>query len=347
VDATAVVLNVTVTDTTASSYLTVYPTGVSRPTASNLNWVAGQTVPNLVEVGVGINGSVSLFNAQGSTNVIFDIAGYVTPQVDFPGPSGFFNPVVPTRVLDTRNATGAPAGPVAGGQQVDVQLSGTGPLPASGVAAVVLNVTVTGGTAASFLTVFPTGSTPPVVSNLNFVPGQTVPNRVVVKVGGTGRVSFYNALGKVHVIADVGGWFTDTSTGGSGAGFNPLTPTRILDTRDGTGGVFTPVGQTPITLSVGGVAGIPGSGSPTPPKGLVLNVTVADATAPSFLTLWPNPASRPNASDLNFVAGQTVCNLVVVKVMPEAGGVQQTWKIAIFNAAGRTNVIVDVVGWYS
>jgi len=79
----------------------------------------------------------------------------------------------------------------------------------------------------------------------------------------------------------------------------------------------------------------------------VLNVTVADATAPSFLTLWPNPASRPNASDLNFLAGQTVCNLVVVKVTPEAGGVQQTWKIAIFNAAGRTNVIVDVVGWYS
>jgi hypothetical protein len=271
----------------------------------------------------------------------------VTPEPDFPGASGFFNPVLPTRLLDTRNATGAPAGPVAGGHQLDVQLTGRLPLPPNGVSAVVLNVTVTGGTAPSYLTVFPTGTAPPVVSNLNFVPGQTVPNRVMVKVGNGGRVSFYNAVGNVHVIADVGGWFTDTSPGGTGAGFNPLTPTRILDTRNGTGGVFTPVGQTPITLSVGGVAGIPGSGSPTPPKGLVLNVTVTGATAPSYLTLWPNQASRPTASDLNFVAGQTVCNLVVVKVAPETGGVQQVWKLAIFNAAGTTNVIVDVVGWYS
>lgn len=55
--ATAVVLNVTVTDTSAASYLTVYPTGVIQPLASNLNWAAGETIPNLVEVGLGDGGS--------------------------------------------------------------------------------------------------------------------------------------------------------------------------------------------------------------------------------------------------------------------------------------------------
>jgi len=348
-DAIAVVLNVTVTDTTASSFLTVYPTGVTPPTASNLNWLAGQTVPNLVEVGVGSGGSVDLFNAAGSADVIFDVAGYVTAEADAPGPAGFFNPVAPARVLDTRSAIGAPTAPVTAGHQVDVQLTGVWGVPTSGVAAVVLYVTVTGPTAPSFLTVFPTGATPPAVSNLNFVSGQTVPNRVIVKVGSGGKVSFYNAAGQVNVIADVGGWFSDASPGGTGAGFNSLTPTRILDTRNGTGGFNAPLGQNPIALTVSGVAGIPGSG-PTPPTALVLNVTVANPTAASFLTLWPDGSSRPNASDLNFLPGQTTSNLVVVKVSPQVDlghAFQKVWKLAIFNAAGTTDVIIDVVGWYS
>ena len=337
VDAVAVVLNVTVTNTTASSYLTVYPTGVTRPTASNLNWVSGHTVPNLVEVGVGTGGSVDIFNAVGSADVIFDIAGYVAPERDTPGPAGFYTPVVPARVLDTRNAIGAPTSPVPALGQVDVPLTGVGNVPPAGVAAVVLNVTVTSATAPSFLTVFPTGGSPPVISNLNFVAGQTVPNRVIVKVGTGGMVSFYNQAGRVDVIADVAGWYSDTTAGGTGAGFNPLAPTRILDTRDGTGGFHGRVGQTPIALTVSTVAG---SISGTAATAVVLNVTVANPSAPSFLTLWPDGASRPAASDLNFLAGQVTSNLVVVKVGADG-------KIGIFNAAGTTDVIVDVVGWYS
>ena len=336
-DAVAVVLNVTVTNTTASSYLTVYPTGVTRPTASNLNWTAGRTVPNLVEVGVGTSGSVNLFNALGSADVIFDVAGYVAPEGDTPGPSGFYTPVVPARVLDTRSGIGAPTSPVPARGKIDVPMTGVGNVPSVGVAAVVLNVTVTNATAQSFLTVFPTGGSPPVISNLNFVAGQTVPNRVIVKVGTAGMVSFYNAAGRVDVIADVAGWFSDTTAGGTGAGFNPLTPTRILDTRDGTGGFHARVGQTPIALTVSTVGG---SISGTAPTAVVLNVTVANPSTPSFLTLWPDGATRPTASDLNFLAGQVTSNLVVVKV--GANG-----KIGIFNAAGTTDVIIDVVGWYS
>jgi hypothetical protein len=205
------------------------------------------------------------------------------------------------------------------------------------VAAVVLNVTVTNATAPSFLTVFPTGGGPPGISNLNFSAGQTVPNRVIVKVSATGMVSFYNAAGGVDVIADVAGWFSDTRPGGTGAGFTPLTPTRILDTRDGTGGFHARVGQTPIALTVSTVGG---SVSGTSPTAVVLNVTVVNPSTASFLTLWPDGASRPTASDLNFLAGQVTSNLVVVKV--GANG-----KIGIFNAAGTTDVIVDVVGWYS
>jgi hypothetical protein len=74
--ATAVVANVTVTDTTGSSYLTAWPDLATRPTASDLNWVSGQTVPNLVVVALGANGKLDIFNAAGSTDVILDVVGY-------------------------------------------------------------------------------------------------------------------------------------------------------------------------------------------------------------------------------------------------------------------------------
>src|SRR5260370_32422700 len=118
-----------------------------RPTASNLNWVAGQTVRNLVEVGVGTGGAVDIFNALGSADVIFDVAGYVAPEGDTPGPAGFYTPVVPARVLDTRNGTGAPTSPVPALGQINVPLTGGGNVPPAGVAALVLNVTLTDATA--------------------------------------------------------------------------------------------------------------------------------------------------------------------------------------------------------
>jgi hypothetical protein len=329
---TAVVMNVTVTRTTASSYLTVYPAGTLRPVASNLNWVAGQTVPNLVEVAVGSGGQVTAYNLTGSVDVIFDVAGYVSTTAA--GPDGLFNPLVPARILDTRTTT--PMGP---GQTLDVQVTGQGKVPSIGVSAVVLNVTVTNPSAAGYLTVFPSGTTRPIASDLNFVAGQTVPNRVIVKVGNNGMVSIFNFQGSVDVVADVGGWFVDAASNPSatGAAFNGLTPKRILDTRTAKG----PVGAGgTITVQVASQGGVPPMTSPTPPAAVVLNVTVTNTTAASYLTVWPDGTARPTASDLNWVAGQTVPNLVVVKL--GANGM-----VDVYNLAGSTDVVIDVVGWYS
>jgi len=342
----AVVLNVTVTNTTAGSYLTVWPAGVPRPNASNLNWTAGKTVPNLVEVAVGVEGRVAVFNPAGSTDVIFDVAGYVATPVEPPGADGLYTPVVPQRVLDTRDGTGGvPAGALGPGGTVSVRMNGQAGLPLAGVAAVVLNVTVTGPTQPSYLTVYPTGTPRPNASNLNFVAGQTVPNRVIVKVGNNGTpgwVSFFNAAGSTQVIADIGGWFSDnTNPAASGSRFVGVTPARILDTRDGTGGFHAPIGAGgTIAATVAGVGGVPAMTATVAPRAVVLNVTVTDTTAASFLTVWPDGApARPNASDLNWVAGLTVPNLVVVKV-------GSSGKIDLYNPAGSTNVIIDVVGWY-
>jgi hypothetical protein len=73
---TAVVINVTVTGPTAPSYLTVYPDGTQRPLASDLNYVAGATVPNLAVVKLGADGKLAIYNFAGSTHVIVDVLGW-------------------------------------------------------------------------------------------------------------------------------------------------------------------------------------------------------------------------------------------------------------------------------
>jgi len=271
------------------------------------------------------------------------VAGYAAAPLATPGTDGWYNPVLPARVLDTRDGTGGvPSAPLGAGQSLNLTVLGRQGVPATGVSAVVLNVTVTNPTASGYLTVFPTGGTPPVVSNLNFVAGQAVPNRVIVKVGTGGQLSFYNYAGTADVVADVGGWFTDgTDPAATGSGFTGMTPVRVLDTRAGTGGYFAPMGgSSTITATIAGVSGVPLMTATTPPVAVVLNVTVTNATAGSYLTLWPDGAARPLSSDLNFVAGQTVPNLVVVKL--GANG-----NVDIFNFAGSSDVVVDVVGWYS
>jgi hypothetical protein len=332
----AVVLNITAVDPTLAGHLTVFPAGVPRPDASNLNFAGGQVVPNLVVAKVGTGGKISLFNAAGATHVLADVSGWFS---DSPaGAAGRYRPLTPARILDTRDGTGGFSTKVGPGATIDLQVGGRGGVPGGGAAAVVLNVTVTGTTDRSHVTVFPAGGARPDTSNLNFTAGQTVPNRVIAKLGTSGRVSIYNAAGATDVIADVGGWFTDASGTTTPPGeMTGLTPFRILDTRFGTGGFSSKVGPgASIDVQVSGLGGVPSSGA----TAAVLNVTVTNPTANGHLTVWPAGVARPLASDLNFAAGQTVPNLVVVKL--GAGG-----KVSVHNPSGSTDVIFDVVGWLS
>jgi hypothetical protein len=338
-----VVLNVTVTNTTSPGYLTVYPQEDPRPNASNLNWTAGQTVANLAQVALRESGQVNIYNAAGYADVIFDAAGFVPTTTAAPGPDGLYNPLVPARILDTRNGNGGITGPVGAGQTITVPLSARGGVPATGATAVVMNLTVTDATAPTYVTAFPAGTARPNASNVNVMPGLTVPNRVVVKLGAGGLLSLYNAAGSVSLIADVAGWYSDGLTATSGATFTGVTPARILDTRLGTGGFSSPVGpgQT-IALTVSGSGGVPlmTSTSPLPPIAVVLNVTAVNATATTYLTVFPDGASQPVASDLNVMPGPAVPNLVVVRL--GSNGV-----VDFFNAVGTTDVIADVVGYYN
>jgi hypothetical protein len=208
-------------------------------------------------------------------------------------------------------------------------------VPATGVSAVVLNLTVTNPTASSFLTAWPYGVPRPLASNLNFRPGQTVANRAVIAVGEGGLIGLFNLAGRVDVVVDISGWFT-SAAGSGGALYYGLTPTRILDTRTAAG----PLPQGGVRpLQVAGQGGVPAMGGANAPTAVVANITVTNTTAASFLTAWPDGGALPLASDINWPAGATVPNLVVVALGP-------TGVIDLYNLAGSTDVIVDVVGYY-
>jgi hypothetical protein len=339
--ATAAVLNVTATNPTKQSFLTVFPTGRSPPVASNLNFGPGESVANLAEVEIGNNGEVSVYNPTGNVDVVVDLEGYTAPSS--PG-TGLYNALAPARITDTRPGSGFPnAGNTLGpNTTLTVQVTGAQGVRGTGVGAAVLNVTATNPTEQSFLTVWPTGASRPTASNLNFAPGQTVPNRVIVPVSSPGgQVSIFNPAGNVDVVVDVGGYFTDSSNAAAtGAQFTPTTPVRITDTRPGSG--FPNEGNTlgpntTLPVQMSGVGPVPASGV----TAAVMNVTVTNTTQSSFLTVFPSDlASPPSTSDLNWVAGETVPNLVVTTLGSNGA-------VKVFNASGSTDVVMDVSGWYS
>ena len=333
----AVVLEVTATQPSADTHLTLFPTGGSVPDTSNLNLRAGTTVPNLVEVAVGTGGKVSVRNNSGTTHVIFDVAGWVDDVHTTTGVEGLFHPLSPVRILDTReSAGGTTIGPDA---TLDVQVTGEGGVPTTGVSAVVLNLTVVNPTAPSFLAAFPAGSAWPGNSSSNFLAGQVVPSRVVVPIGTDGKVSLYNSKGTVDVIADVNGWYSDASDAADvGAVFTGLpSPTRVFDSRDGAG---TPVaGGSSVAVPVAGHGGVPAQSGSTPPTAVVANITITQPTAETFLTGFPAGTNKPLASDLNAKSGVTRANLAVLR-LGEDGAVK------VFNNSGAAHVIVDVFGYY-
>lgn len=254
------------------------------------------------------------------------------------GAAGEFTALSPYRILDTRNGTGGFSSPV-GQTPITVDINGRGGVPFTNVSAVVLNVTATGSNASSFLTVWPSGELRPNVSNVNFSVGQTVASHVTVKVGIDGKLHVNNGVGSTNVIFDVAGYYA-SAAGTPGSRYHTVTPTRLVDTRSGTGGVSGPIGQTPITVQgVNSALTLPDHIAINDVKAVVVNVTVTAPTSISYLTAWPGGESRPSSSNLNYVAGQTVANLVTVKVGPNG-------TLQIANAFGTAHLIIDAVGYY-
>jgi hypothetical protein len=288
----------------------------SWPNNALLALSGGLVVVLVALSGVVAMGTVSALAVTGNTTSTAD-SSYVS--------------VTPYRVVDTRTSS-----PLAGGATLNVQVTGAASGVPAGAVAAVLNVTAVDPTAAGFLTVFPEGTTMPTVSNLNFAAGTIAPNLVTVGLSASGMVSIYLNTGSTNVVVDVEGYYVSPVT--TSGLYNPLPPSQAFGSL-ASGGVMV-AGQTQAVTVAGATAA---DGVPATANAVVLNVTAAHATLPSFLTVFPAGVSRPLASNLNFGAQtplQAIANRVTV-------GVGMSGQIDIYNLAGTVNVDVDVDGYYS
>lgn len=338
--ATAVVLNVTVSGSTAAGKITVYPAGVTKPSAEHLNFTSAAVVSNqvVVPLGTGANaGKITLHNSATSTaQLVVHVMGYYKPD------TGLYFTATNKRALQTSTA---PATPLAAASTRNVQIAGT-TTPALGIpteaTTVVLNVTVSSATAPGFLTIFPKGGIKPGVKSVNFTAGKSTSNLVTVAMGtgltNGGGISIFNSAGSTNVTVDVVGYFSAATTGSR---FFPLNPIRTANTVDGAGGVA--VGKiasgTSQSFRVAGRSGVPATGV----KSVAYNLTMSGQAALASMAVFGQGASRTQnnvtgyASEPVSIAGMASLGYN----SPALGG------LSVYNAGGAANAAVDLAGYFS
>jgi hypothetical protein len=222
--------------------------------------------------------------------------------------------VSPTRVLDTRDGTGARRGALDAGETLTLRLDN---VAVSGATTVFLNLTSTDAEIAGVVTAWPCHQPRPDTSVVNFEPGRSVPNMVVLEFTDAGLC--FASSSRVHLVADL----TGVSTGGDVAG---IAPRRLLDTRTGS----RLRAATERRVAIAGSPGIPQNATAG-----VVNVTVVLPAADGFVIVKPC-GSRTNASTVNFRRNEVVAHLTFT--------VLSSGDLCVVSSVA-TDVIVDSFGY--
>lgn len=190
--ATAVVVNLTSTESVGAGFVSARASGAGPTATSALNLVPGVDRSNLAIVPLGPDGAIALSSPISLTHLVADVVGYLSPE------SGqTTGPLPPQRVLDTRESEGERrAGDLV------LQIAGRGGVPLDASAAW-LSVTTTEAAEPGYVTVWP-GGPAPVASTSNLVPGQDIAALTLVPLAADGTVTVRRA-GATHVIVDVVG----------------------------------------------------------------------------------------------------------------------------------------------
>ena len=339
-NATAVTGNLTVTGQTSLGFLAIGPIAQNNPTSSTLNFPVADDRANAVTVALSGTGTLSITYAAPTSSptaqVIFDVTGYFTRDTT----GATYHALTPARILDSRDGTGGLSGAFSSHLARTFGVTGHGGVP-SGAIAVTGNLTVTQQTNLGYLAIGPVAQNNPTSSTLNFPLNDDRANAVTVALGAGGTLSITYAAPTsgptAQVIFDVTGYFTPDA---SGAVFVPLTPGRILDSRDGTGGLSGPFSShVARTFTVTGHGGVP-----TGAVAVTGNLTVTQQTSLGFLFIGPVAMNNPTSSTLNFPLNDDRANAVTVAL--DGGGTLSVTYAA--PTLGKTaHAIFDVTGYFT
>lgn len=242
-------------------------------------------------------------------------------------------PMVPTRLLDTRSGTGGYMGRLSEGHCYALPVTGEDGIPGTATA-VELNVTATDTVSNGYVAV---GAQNPTFSNLNYLGGQTVANTVIAPVQPDGTIEVCvegDANTQADIVMDAFGYFDASGT----SGFAPVTPDRLLDTRNGTGAAEAMIGPNRgVSVQITGRDGIPANAA-----AVAVHVTAVDATGNGWIGAVPDASPAPTTSITNYFRGQTVSNTVIVPIAADG-------KIELYNGSprGSVDLIADAAGYFA
>ncbi len=264
--------------------------------------------------------------------------GMQQQQISVMPPGGSLHAITPVRLLDTRpgrSAVFTPATKIGGGKTMDLQITGEGGIPTTGVLGVAVNVTVVLPAAAGAVTVYPTHGSVPRTGNIDFSKGANTAGLVITDVSADGKLTVYNRTrGALDLIVDVSAWFGQQTSSMDGQGrYNAITPFRLLDTRKTHR--MKPDSMLPIQIA--GVGAIPTTGV----DAVILNVTSVNPSGAAYVVLYPGGGNRPLVSTTQFQHGETRAGRVIV-------GVGSDGKVDLYNSPfSATDVVVDIAGWFT
>ena len=247
------------------------------------------------------------------------------PVAEPSAPATGFAPLAPARIVDTRTPLGASR--LAGQGTIRIQITGKAGVPAD-AKAVLANATVTQTSGSGFLTLWNCSDTRPEVSTLNFSTDQTVANSATIPLDSSGGLCAFSSV-STDLLIDVGGYYSSSATGR----YQPLSPKRLMDSREGIGTPSRLAGGQVVELPVAGVAGIPANAS-----AVALNVTGIFPSADAFVTVYPC-GTLPPTSSLNPTIGRITPNLVLAQVSNKGS-------VCLFTNVD-IDLVVDAVGFVS
>jgi hypothetical protein len=324
---TAVAVTLAVVTPANGGNLRVYPDQTTQPYTSWVNFQAGVSAADMVIVAVGPDGKIAIGNSSGGAiDLLADVSGYFTSDPTVANPATYA-PMPLTRILDTRNGTGAAKAKVAADGTLAVQVGGANGIPSvtQGLKAVAIQVTVINQANNGFLTGYPDGITRPQASTTQFYTGNNVTVLEILPVGSNGKIDIYNgSSGTTDLIGDVTGYFM---AGTSGQKFHAIGGNRLI---------------APVAVASGATQAIStGTSVVALQPTLVLNIGVIAPASGGWLSTYADGTTRPGGTDVNFWAGsETIANLTLSPA--SAAGVTDA-----SNGGGSLQLYADCSGYFS
>lgn len=325
-------LNEAITDPNGDAWFHINTAGENGDLC-NFNFGTTFTALNGAHANVVLSGRQYLIQ----TNWLNSGGGSCAMGFDSQTPTGLtFVPVTPCRVADTRNPAGAFGGPfisAQGTREFDIPNSACS-IPATAQAYSV-NATVVPHGVLGFLTAFPCGQSLPLASTLNAVDGRVKAAAAIVPAGTNGGLCFF-ATHDTDLVLDINGYFVP-NTSPTALAFFPVTPCRLVDTRQAAGSLGGPslVANATRTFPIlSGTCNLPATA-----QAYSMNFTSVPNGPLNFLTTWPAGQAQPLVSTLNAGTGATTANSAIVPAGTNGD-------ISVF-VTNNSDLVIDVNGYFA